>query len=150
MSFPYGRPLRRSRSSWSGDAQMTNRISAFPLGTVVGVSKMIGDLYSGTELTRTTGEVPLRSDPGEGHTKWRRLAHAVSSNQAKTSTGNASIGLIRAAMRPERTLDRKPRADIGCDELDQLSELDALHVLGTLSMLHRRLDAAISRNGEGT
>ena len=31
-----------------------------------------------------------------------------------------------------------------------MSELDALDVLGTLSMIHRRLDTAISRNGEGT
>ena len=72
---------------------MTNVISAFPLGTIEGVSKIIGDLYSGTELTRIMAEVPLRSDPGEGHTKWRRLAHAVSNNQAKTGNGNALIAL---------------------------------------------------------
>jgi uncharacterized protein (TIGR02391 family) len=108
---------------------MTNRISAFPLGTVEGVSKIIGDLYSGTELTRITSEVPLRSDPGEGHTKWRRLAHAVSSNQAKTGNGNALIALVRAAMRPERTLDRKPRADVARDELNQVLSLVSLKVL---------------------
>ena len=56
---------------------MTDRISAFPLGTIEGVSKIIGDLYSGTELTRITAEVPLRSDPGEGHTKWRRLGRVA-------------------------------------------------------------------------
>lgn len=68
---------------------MTNRISAFPSGTVVGVSKMIGDLYSGTELTRITREVQLRSGPGERHTQRRRLAQAVSSNEAKT--GSATL-----------------------------------------------------------
>lgn len=108
---------------------MTDRINAFPLGTVEGVSKIIGDLYSGTELTRITAEVPLRSDPGEGHTKWRRLPHAVSNNQAKTGTGNALIGLVRAAMRPERTLDRKPRADVARDELNQVLSLVSLKVL---------------------
>ena len=66
-------------------------ISAFPLGTIEGVSKIIGALHSGTELTRIMPEVPLRSDPSEGHTKWRRPAHAVSSNQAKTGNGNALI-----------------------------------------------------------
>lgn len=108
---------------------MTNPISAFPLGTIEGVSKIVGDLYSGTELTRIIAEVPLRSDPGEGHTKWRRLAHAVSSNQAKIGNGNALIALVRAAMRPERTLDRKSRADIARDELNQVLSLVSLKVL---------------------
>lgn len=108
---------------------MTISINAFPSGTVEGVSKIIGDLYSGTELTRITGEVPLRSDPGKGYTKWRRLAHAVSSNQAKTGNGNALIGLVRAAMRPERTLDRKFRADIARDELNQVLSLVSLQIL---------------------
>lgn len=108
---------------------MTNVISAFPLGTIEGVSKIVGDLYSGTELTRIMAEVPLRSDPGEGHTKWRRLAHAVSSNQAKTGNGNALIALVRAAMGAERTLDRKSRADIARDELNQVLSLVSLKVL---------------------
>ncbi len=66
---------------------MTSPISAFPLGTIEGVSKIVGDLYSGTELTRIMAEVPLRSDPGEGHTKWRRLAQAVSSNPLRVRVG---------------------------------------------------------------
>ena len=120
---------------------MTDRINAFPLGTVEGVSKIIGDLYSGTELTRITAEVPLRSDPGEGHTKWRRLAHAVSNNQATTGTGNALIGLVRAAMRPERTLDRKPRADVARDELNQVLSLVSLKVLP---------DGRVAKSGTGS
>lgn len=107
---------------------MTNPISAFPLGTIEGVSKIVGDLYSGTELARIIAEVPLRSDPGEGHNKWCRLAHAVSSNQAKIGNGNALIALVRAAMRPERTLDRKSRADIARDELNQVLSLVSLKV----------------------
>lgn len=53
------------------------------------------------------GEVPLRADPGEGHTKWRRLAYAISSNQAKTGNGNALVALVRESMRPELATDRK-------------------------------------------
>lgn len=108
---------------------MTKRIGVFPLGTIEGVSKIIGDLYSGTELTRILAEVPLRSDPGEGHTKWRRLAYTVSNNQAKTGTGNALIALVRATMRAERTLDRKSRADVARDELNQVLSLVGLKVL---------------------
>lgn len=108
---------------------MASRISSFPLGTIEGVSKIIGDLYTGTELTRIMAEVPLRSDPGEANTKWRRIAFAVSSHQAKTGAGNALIGLIRAAMRPERTLDRKSRADVARDDLNQVLSLVSLTVL---------------------
>ena len=108
---------------------MGNRIDAFPSGTVEGVAKVIGDLYSGTELTRLSDAVPLRADPGEGHTKWRRLAHAIASNQAKTGNGNALVGLVAAAMRPERTLDRKSRSDIARDELNQILSLVSLRVL---------------------
>lgn len=36
---------------------MTKRIGVFPLGTIEGVSKIIGDLYSGAELTHIVAEV---------------------------------------------------------------------------------------------
>ena len=53
------------------------QVPPFPAGTVEGVAKVIGELYSGSELTRVLAEVPLKDDPGEGNTKWRRIAHAV-------------------------------------------------------------------------
>jgi hypothetical protein len=59
---------------------MTSAISAFPGGTLESVCKIIGDLYSGSELTRICAEVPLRGDPGEGITKWKRLYNAVAAN----------------------------------------------------------------------
>lgn len=108
---------------------MTSQIRAFPSAIIEGVAKIVGDLYSGSELTRLMGEIPLRADPGEGHTKWRRLAHAISSNQAKTGNGNALVALVRASMRPERTIDRKIRADVARDELNQILSLASLKVL---------------------
>lgn len=104
-------------------------IRSFPAGPIETVAKVVGDLYSGSELTRIAGEVPLNDDPGERHTKWRRLAHALSSNQAKTQTGNALVKLVTVAMRPDRTLDRKPAADIARDELNQALSLVGLKVL---------------------
>ena len=97
----------------------------FSGGTVEHVCKLIAELHSGTELTRIMAEVPLKDDPCEGITKWRRLAHAVSSNQAGSGTGNATIALITAAMRPERTLDR---ADSAIQTRDQLNQ--ALSLVG--------------------
>lgn len=73
-------------------------------------------------------EVPLRNDPGEGNTKWRRLAFVISSNQGSTGTGNALIALITAAMRPDRTLDRATEAHRSRDELNQVLSLVGLRV----------------------
>lgn len=100
----------------------------FPAGTLEHSCKIIAQLYSGTELTRILSEIPLRNDPGEGHTKWRRLAHVISSNQASTKSGNALIALITAAMRPERTLERADAARQTRDELNQALALVALRV----------------------
>jgi uncharacterized protein (TIGR02391 family) len=103
-------------------------LAPMPSGTIEHCCKIVGDLYSGTELTRLVGEVPLRNDPGEGVTKWRRLAHAVSTNQVKTGTGNALIRLVTIAMRPDRTLDRVDRAAVARDELTQALSLVGLKV----------------------
>lgn len=78
----------------------------FPGGTVEHVCKILAKLHSGTELTRVMAEIPLKHDPGEGITKWRHLAYAVSSNQAGSQTRNATIALVTAVTRPELTLDR--------------------------------------------
>lgn len=107
---------------------MTTKHPPFPSGTLEQTCKLIGDLYSGSDLTRILAEVPLRNDPGEGNTKWRRLAFAVSSNQASTGTGNALIALVTAAMRPDRILDRAAEAHQSRDELNQVLSLVGLRV----------------------
>lgn len=107
---------------------MTSSITPFPSGTIEHCCKIIGELYSGSELTRLVAEVPLHNDPGEGITKWRRLAHAVSSNQAGVGNGNALVRLITIAMRPDRTLDRVDRAATARDELTQALSLVGLKV----------------------
>jgi len=65
-------------------------IPPFEAGVVEQVCRVIGDLYSGTELTRLAEEIPLSRDPGEGRTKWRRLDSAVSANQANTGNGKGA------------------------------------------------------------
>lgn len=107
---------------------MPSILQPFPSGTIEHVAKSIAELYSGSELTRLVAEVPLRADPGEGHTKWRRLAHAVSANQQKTQTGNALVRLVTVAMRPDHTLDRKQQAEITRDHLNQALSLVGLKV----------------------
>lgn len=106
----------------------TEKHPPFRAGTLEHVCKLIAELCSGSELTRIMAEIPLRSDPGEGNTKWRRLAHAVSSNQARTQNGNALVALIATSIRPERILDRADAAGQTRDELNQALSLVALRV----------------------
>lgn len=107
---------------------VTAKYPPVPAGALEQICKLIGELYSGTELTRIMAQIPLRSDPGEGTTKWRRLAHAVSSNQARTQSGNAVIALISVAMQPDRILDRADAARRTRDELNQVLSLVGLKV----------------------
>lgn len=99
------------------------KLPLIPAGTLEHVCKLVAELYSGSELTRIMAEIPLRGDPGEGNTKWRRLAYAVSSNQACTQSGNAVLALVTASMRPERTLDRAGDAKLTRDQLNQALSL---------------------------
>lgn len=104
-------------------------ISPFRAGIVERASKSVGDLYSHSELTRLLASVGFRADPGEGHAKWRRLAYVVSDHQSRHQNGNALIALITEALRPERTIDRKNRADTVRHELTQVLSLAGLKVL---------------------
>jgi uncharacterized protein (TIGR02391 family) len=104
------------------------RYAPIPAGTLEHTCKIIAELYSGSELTRIMAEIPLRDDPGEGFTKWRRLAFAVSKNQSGTQTGNALIALITATMRPDRILDRAEAALRIRDQLNQALSLVALRI----------------------
>lgn len=109
---------------------MSSPIPPFSSATIEGVCRIIGDLYTGSVLTRILHEVPLHDDMGEGVTKWRRLAHAVSNNQAKRRNGNALVRLITVAMMPDRTLGKKAQADLAKDELTQLLSLSGYTVRG--------------------
>ena len=115
-------------ATWQGHLVTSLAIAPFSAGTIEGVAKVLGDMYTGSELTRVLGEVPLKDDPGEGITKWRRIAQAVSANQARTNTGNALVRLVTVGMSPQRTLDRKANADRARDELNQILSLAGLKV----------------------
>jgi uncharacterized protein (TIGR02391 family) len=95
----------------------------FPQGTVEDVAKIIGDLYRGSELTRILAQARIADPLGEGATKWKRLAEAISDKQVGTGNGGAVIGLIHAAMAPTRTLNRRVEASIARDELNQALSL---------------------------
>lgn len=95
---------------------------------VTSVAKAIGDLYSGSELSRILTATKLSDDDGEGATKWKRLYNAIAKHQNQHGNAGATVALIHAAMAPGRTLDRIPQARLVRDELNQALSLVGLAV----------------------
>lgn len=96
----------------------------FPLGSIEDIAKIIGDLYSGSELGRILAQANLPDPPlGPSMTKWKRLAAAVQEKQVSDRNGGAVVGLVHAAMAPERTLNRRAQAAVARDELNQVLSL---------------------------
>lgn len=72
------------------------------------MAKAIGELYSGSELTRVLVAAKLVDADGEVSTKWKRLHSAVAAHQNRYRNGKATIALINEAMMPARTLTARP------------------------------------------
>lgn len=100
----------------------------FSVATTEEVGKIIGELFSGSELTRLLAETKLPDPHGEGMTKWKRLAAALQTSQVRRGDGGPVIGLIHAAMAPDRTLSRRAEATVARDELNQVLSLTGYRV----------------------
>ena len=107
---------------------MATPLAPFPLATIESVARAVGDLYTGSELTILLAEAGLRDDPGASFTKWRRIAHAATSQQATRQHGQPVVNLITAAMSPHRTLSRVQQAAAARDEINQHLSLVGLRV----------------------
>lgn len=100
----------------------------FPHGSIEEIAKIVGDLYSGSELTRILEQTGLTDPLGPTVTKWKRLAAAMEERQASRQDGAAVVGLIHAAMAPERTLSRRADAAIARDNLNQVLSIAGYRV----------------------
>lgn len=98
-------------------------VDTFSHGTIENVARIVGDLYSGSELTRILASVGLPDPFGERETKWRRLAASMQERQFKQQDGRPILALIAAAMKSDRIWDRQARADVARDELTQVLSL---------------------------
>ncbi|AWT24948.1 hypothetical protein Csp1_01200 [Corynebacterium provencense] len=107
---------------------MANTIPVFQSGTVEAVARAVGDLYSGSVLTQMLADTHLPDPLGEGATKWCRLDASLRQKQNQKGDGGAVIGLIHAAMNPDRTLDQRAEAAGVRDRLNQVLSLSGLRV----------------------
>jgi uncharacterized protein (TIGR02391 family) len=84
----------------------------FDAAVVEGVARTIGESFTGSALTNLLHQVRL-PDPGAAHTKWRRVAQAISDAQATRRSGKPLLNLLVAVAAPARwTADRRGYEDM--------------------------------------
>jgi uncharacterized protein (TIGR02391 family) len=105
-----------------------NKVSAFSAGTIEAVARVIGDLYTGSELTRIMSSAKFLDPLGEGQTKWRRVAASMEATQARQRDGQPILVLITAALAPDRALGRQAETAVARDELTQILSLSGYAV----------------------
>lgn len=103
-------------------------VQAFSPGTIEAVARVIGDLYSGSELARIMVEARYLDPLGEGQTKWKRLAAAMHATQARQGDGQPILVLIRVALAADRIWSRQSEAAVARDELTQILSLSGYAV----------------------
>lgn len=106
-------------------------IPSFSSGTIETVSKLIGELYTGSQLNRILAEVGISQyDPGAPTTKWTRIAHAVERQQARQRDGRPLIKLLSVTFDPRNLLTVKTECDINAarDDVNAVMSLDGLFV----------------------
>lgn len=123
----------------------------FGSGSVEEVSRAIGELYSGRQLTRVFADSELlRHDPGEGLTKWKRIASVIDKQQVAQGDGRPMIRFIETAMQPDRLLGVSDKVADCKDRLDAVLAFSGLCVLddGRVGEVQKAstLDQALQRS----
>jgi uncharacterized protein (TIGR02391 family) len=103
-------------------------IAPFGHGSIENIARIIGELYTGPELTRILASVGMPDPLGEGQTKWKRLAASMQEKQFSQGDGRPILAVITAAMKPDMVWDRQPRAAVAHDELTQVLSLSGYRV----------------------
>ncbi len=77
----------------------------FGLGHLTALSKVLGNLMKGSEITKLLEHCRIQDNSGES-TKWPRLEYAFIERQDKDRSPNAIFGFIQEALQPVRFIDR--------------------------------------------
>lgn len=103
-------------------------IALFGHGSIENIARIIGELYTGAELTRILASVGMPDPLGEGQTKWKRLAASMQAKQHSQRDGRPTLAVITAAMKPDTIWDRQAKAAVARDELTQVLSLSGYRV----------------------
>lgn len=109
---------------------MENVIPIFGSGSVEAISRAIGELYTGSQLTRVIRDAQLsKNDPGEGNTKWIRVATAIDNQQNAQGDGRPLIRFVSTAMQTDRLLGARDKVTDCKNQLDSVLSLSGFRVL---------------------
>lgn len=72
------------------------------LNTLEQISRILGDVASGSQLTNIFRQCSIADVVGEGGTKWRRIYHSLEEKQKTDKCGNNIGSFIQTAMAPIR------------------------------------------------
>ncbi|WP_311389214.1 TIGR02391 family protein [Corynebacterium haemomassiliense] len=105
-------------------------IPAFGSGSVEEISRAIGALFSGSQLTQIFVDCRLdKHDPGTGATKWKRIASVLDKQQASQGDGRPVIRFISTAMQPDRLLGASGNVANCKDRLNTVLAISGFRVL---------------------
>jgi uncharacterized protein (TIGR02391 family) len=103
-------------------------ITPFGHGSIENIARIIGELYTGPELTRILAAVGMPDPLGSSATKWKRVAASMQDKQYAQRDGRPILAVITAAMKPDMIWDRQAKAAVARDELTQVLSLSGYQV----------------------
>lgn len=106
----------------------SSTVAPFGHGSIENIARIVGELYSGPELTRILAAIGMPDPLGEDQTKWKRLAASMQNKQFAQRDGRPVLAVIIAAMKPEMIWDRQTKAAVARDELTQVLSLSGYRV----------------------
>ena len=76
-------------------------IAPFGHGSIENIARIIGELYTGPELTRILASIQMPDPLDATDTKWKRLASSMLEKQYSQRDGRPVLAVVIAAMKPE-------------------------------------------------
>lgn len=76
------------------------------IGSVESIARVLGEVGSGSDISRYLSECRLQDDSGQS-TKWRRLNHIFLSSQMNTQSSNQILGFIKRFVSPTRFVGKR-------------------------------------------
>jgi uncharacterized protein (TIGR02391 family) len=107
----------------------SSTIAPFGHGSIENIATIIGELYTGPELTRILASLGMPDTVGATATKWKRLAASMGEKQFSQRDGRPILAVIVAAMKPDMIWDRQGKAAVARDELTQVLSMSGYRVL---------------------
>lgn len=104
------------------------RPPSFDPATIEGLARPLGDLYTGSVLTRLFEQARVEDPLGEGATKWKRVDAALAARQRRDGHGSGVVAFLHAAMNPKRFSGERDCYDELRGELNELLVLKGLRL----------------------